>query len=361
MFWALDMHYFHSREESAEILRRALHLMAPHKAAFHPLSYALWYEHAADLNPSLSRDLEKYAIPGAPLSERDVARLYALHIAARDIEAFEQAQSQLRTLLEGAEGGTSSTQTAAVQFAHMLESIARRLTEPVDSSALKSMVSELLSQTQMMQQLTTEFADKLSASRLQVKAVVERLERAQTDPLRDPLTGLNSRHGFKRAADAVIASASDLDSVALLAADVDRFKKITDTYGHVIADKVLLRIAEILRTHIKPTDVASRLGGDEFVVLCPRTSSAEAAALAESIRESVSQTLISGSGGSEHAGLVSLSIGLAIGDKNETLESLRYRADAALYKAKNAGRNRVSISPQCVPQLKTAAAGKHAL
>jgi hypothetical protein len=70
---------------SVEILRLALQLMAPHKAAFHPLSYAVWYEHAADLNPGLSRDLQKFAIPDAPLGEPDVARLYALHIEARDI------------------------------------------------------------------------------------------------------------------------------------------------------------------------------------------------------------------------------------------------------------------------------------
>lgn len=356
------MHYFHSREESAEILRRALLLMAPHKAAFHPLSYALWYEHAADLNPGLSRDLGKYSIADAPLCERDVARLYALHIAARDIEAFEQAQSQLRALLEDAESEAVSAQTAAVQFTHTLESAGRKLTEPVDPAVLKSVISQLLSQTQMMQKVTTEFSEKLSAGRSEVKAVVERLERAQTEPLRDPLTGLNNRHGFQRAVDAVIASASDFDGVVLLAVDIDRFKKINDTYGHVIGDKVLLRIAEILRTHIKSADIASRLGGDEFAVLCSRTSPADAVALAENIRESVSRTLISRSDGSEHAGQVSLTIGIAIGDKNDTLESLRYRADAALYQAKNAGRNRVSLSSQCLPQLnKAAAAGKHVL
>jgi diguanylate cyclase len=117
------MRYFHSREESAEILRRALQMMAPHQAAFHPLSYALWYEHAADLNPGLSRDLEKYSLPDAPLCEPDVSRLYSLHIAARDVEAFESAQSQLRALLEDTESGAASTQTATVRFTHALDRV----------------------------------------------------------------------------------------------------------------------------------------------------------------------------------------------------------------------------------------------
>jgi diguanylate cyclase len=338
------MHYFHSREESAEILRRALQLMAPHKAAFHPLSYALWYEHAADLNPGLSRDLEKYSVPDAPLCEPDVSRLYALHIAARDVEAFERAQSQLRALLEDTASGAASTQTATVRFAHTLESVSKKLEQPVDAVALKRMVADLLSQARTMQQVTVEFSEKLTTHRSDVIDIVERLERAQTEPLRDPLTGLTNRHGFQRAADAL--TTPNLDGVTLLAADVDHFKKINDTHGHVIGDKVLLKIAEILRTHIKTDDVASRLGGDEFAVLLPRMSLSEAAELAEQIRVSVSRTLISRSDGAEYAGQVSLSIGVAVGEESDTLETLRHRADAAMYKAKDAGRNRVSLSPQ---------------
>ena len=343
------MHYFHSREESAEILRRALQLMAPHQAAFHPLSYAVWYEHAADLNPGLSRDLEKFTLPDAPLGEPDIARLYALHIAARDIEAFERAQSQLRTLLEDTATGAASAQTAAVRLTHTLEGIDRKLEQPTDAAALKRMVAELLTQVRSMQRVTSEFSEKLSTNRAEVESVVDRLERAQTEPLRDPLTGLNNRHGFQRAVDALGASGYDLDGVALLAADIDHFKKINDTHGHVIGDKVLLKIAEVLRTHTKPDDIASRLGGDEFEILLPGKSLAEAAALAEQIRVSVARTLISRSDGSEYAGQVSLSIGLAVGQKDDTLESLRNRADAAMYRAKDAGRNRVSLSSQRGP------------
>jgi diguanylate cyclase len=350
------MHYFHSREESAEILRRALQLMAPHKAAFHPLSYALWYEHAADLNPGLSRDLAKFSVTDAPLCEPDVSRLYALHIAARDVEAFERAQSQLRTLLEDSASGAATTQTAAARFTHALDSVNKKLDRPVDADALKRMVIELISQAQLIQKVTVEFSEKLTAHRTEVMKLVDRLERAQTEPLRDPLTGLNNRHGFQRAADAL--TTADLDGVALLAADVDHFKSINDTHGHVIGDKVLLKIADILRTHIKADDIASRLGGDEFAILLPGISLAEAAELAEQIRVSVARTRISRSDGAEYAGEVSLSIGLAVGEKDDTLETLRNRADAAMYKAKDAGRNRVSLSPQRGSQQAAAASMK---
>jgi diguanylate cyclase len=354
------MHYFHSREESAEILRRALHLMAPHQAAFHPLTYAIWYEHAADLNPGLSRDLEKFTLPDSRVSESDVARLYALHIAARDVEAFERAQNQLRSLLEDTASGSASTQNATARFAHALERVHRKLEEPVDAAALKGMVAELLSQTQAMQSAALQFSEKLAANRTEVMGVVDRLERAQTEPLRDPLTGLSNRHGLQRAVDARVATTSSLEGVALLAVDVDHFKKINDSHGHVIGDKVLLKIAEILRTHIKSEDIAARLGGDEFAVVLPATSLPEAVALAEKIRTAVSRMLISRSDGSEFAGQVSLSIGLAIGEENDTLESLRHRADTALYKAKGAGRNKVGLAPERDPQPHAVLAAKRA-
>jgi diguanylate cyclase len=334
--------------------------MAPHKAAFHPLSYAIWYEHAADLNPGLSRDLEKFNLPDSPLSESDVARLYALHIAARDVEAFERAQSQLRSLLEETATGATSAQTAAARFTDTLESAGRRLEQPLEAAALERIVSELLSQTRIMQKVVVQFSARLAANRTEVLGVVDRLERAQTEPLRDPLTGLSNRHGLQRAIDARVAAVSSLEGVALLAVDVDHFKKINDSHGHVIGDKVLLKIGEILRAHTKSDDIAARLGGDEFAVVLPDTSLTEAAELAERIRSAVSRTLISRADGSEYAGQVSLSIGLAIGDKSDTLESLRHRADTALYKAKGAGRNQVGLAPQRAPQPHAVATVKQA-
>ena len=75
-------------------------LMARQLAAFHPLSYALWYEHCAGMNPDLSRVLDSRLAANTALTEADVWRLYAQHIAARDMEAFERLQLQLRNLLE---------------------------------------------------------------------------------------------------------------------------------------------------------------------------------------------------------------------------------------------------------------------
>ena len=115
------MRYLENKERSTEILRLALPLMARQLAAFHPLSYALWYEHCAGINPDLSRVLDARLTSNSALTEADVWRLYAQHIAARDMEAFERLQLQLRNLLEDTAQSAASASNQAAEFGHSLE------------------------------------------------------------------------------------------------------------------------------------------------------------------------------------------------------------------------------------------------
>ena len=119
---------------------------------------------------------------------------------------------------------------------------------------------------------------------------------------------------------------------------------VNDTYGHVLGDKVIRAVAHVLRSSIKGRDVAARLGGEEFAVLLPQTSLLGAAALAEQIRRTVEQGRICRPDGDESIGQVTLSVGVAAAKPGDTLEALLERADAAMYTAKRAGRNRVSVA-----------------
>jgi diguanylate cyclase len=338
------MRYQHSREESAEFLRRALQLMSPHQAGYHPVSYAVWYEHAADLNPALTQELEKLLGTGALLSDEDICRLHALHIAGRDVQAFELAQSQLRETLGESEQQAVQAERRVKHFTLSLDDAiqeARRYAD--DGNTLTEKMGRVLAEASQLQAALGVLHQQLARQREQVDQVMERLERAQTEPLRDPLTGLKNLHGLRRAVEARASAA--LTGVAFLAADVDNFKRINDTHGHVIGDKVLAKVAEILREHLTGEDMAARLGGDEFVLFLPGKSLDDAATLAEKIRATASRTIITRPDGTQYVGAVTLSIGVAAGEPGDTLESLRHRADEALYEAKDAGRNRVALAP----------------
>ena len=342
------MRYQHSREESAEILRRALSLMSPHKAGYHPVSYAVWYEHAGDLNPGLTQELDKLLAADALLTDPEICRLHALHIAGRDVQAFELAQGQLRQVLGDSEKQSAHAERTIRRFTVSLDDALRHAPPGAESqvdggSVFTEKVTQVLAEASQLQAVLGVLHRQLTVQRQEVDRVMECLERAQTEPLRDPLTGLKNLHGLRRAVEA--CDGAGLTGTAFLAVDVDFFKRVNDTHGHVIGDKVLAKVAEILREHLTGEDMAARLGGDEFAMLLPGKSLAEAAALAEQIRATATRTVITRPDGMQYIGAVTLSIGVTVGEPTDTLESLRHRADEALYGAKDAGRNQVALAP----------------
>ena len=156
----------------------------------------------------------------------------------------------------------------------------------------------------------------------------------------DGLTGLLNRRAIEEAlAEQVQRSRRNGEAFALMMLDVDHFKAINDHHGHAVGDLALKHVAALLRHGVRDVDHLSRLGGEEFVVLLPAATPAAALALAERLRENVEGSPPTVQ---QHVLPLTVSIGLAqwAGDADEPRQLLA-RADAALYRAKAAGRNRV--------------------
>jgi diguanylate cyclase (GGDEF)-like protein/PAS domain S-box-containing protein len=174
-----------------------------------------------------------------------------------------------------------------------------------------------------------------------------RLEQAVTQleemALTDSLTGLRNKASFEARIDEEISRARRyLLPLSLLMIDIDHFKKINDDFGHPVGDEVLERIADILREGARPSDFIARYGGEEFVLILPNTDAQGAYYVAERMRETVEAAIPQPRGLTISAGVASLTPG-------ESGRSLLERADEALYRAKNAGRNRVSVAESAVP------------
>lgn len=153
----------------------------------------------------------------------------------------------------------------------------------------------------------------------------------------DSLTGLWNRRLFdRRIVEEAARAARDGTPMSLLILDLDRFKLVNDTYGHVDGDVVLRTISRIVHDAFRLSDVVCRYGGEEIAIIAPNTVGTEAEKLAERTRERISQTVIPLSGAPYR---ITASIGVAElrpgGDTND----LTRRADDALYAAKRAGRN----------------------
>ncbi|MBF0102842.1 MAG: GGDEF domain-containing protein [Desulfobacterales bacterium] len=124
------------------------------------------------------------------------------------------------------------------------------------------------------------------------------------------------------------------NTLSILLMDIDHFKEVNDTYGHQCGDKVLIDIANILKDRIRKTDFVGRWGGEEFLIICTETNLSDAHFLAEGIRKIIETYNF------PIAGSKTVSFGVTERKPDDTIEHILARADAALYRAKNAGRNR---------------------
>ncbi len=165
----------------------------------------------------------------------------------------------------------------------------------------------------------------------------------ETVSVTDELTGLYNRHHFETRLEAESERADRHGSpLSMALLDLDRFKRLNDTWGHPVGDEVLKLTASVLKETIRKSDTVFRVGGEEFVVLMPDTPALGAMAAAEKIREALAAT--------HHpiAGGFTASFGVAFRDRGESTTRWYKRADIALYQAKENGRNRVVLAGETV-------------
>jgi len=155
----------------------------------------------------------------------------------------------------------------------------------------------------------------------------------------DPLTGLNNRLEFDQAlAGEILRSQRYKSPLSLMFYDIDHFKDVNDAHGHQVGDKVLIQLSRFIQGCIRDTDLLARWGGEEFVILVPGSDGQTAARFAEKLRDAIGQVVF------DTVETATCSFGVAQYADGDTAETFISRADAALYRAKINGRNRVELA-----------------
>lgn len=160
----------------------------------------------------------------------------------------------------------------------------------------------------------------------------------QSLAMTDPLTGVANRLHFTMIYEHAINMARrEQKFLGIIFFDIDHFKRINDTFGHLIGDEVLKHIPMLIKERIRKSDILARWGGEEFIILLPNTSLEETARIAENLR------LIIANESFETVGTITCSFGAAVLEQNESPDELLKRLDELLYKAKESGRNQVIV------------------
>ncbi|NRF65858.1 GGDEF domain-containing protein [Aquincola sp. S2] len=167
----------------------------------------------------------------------------------------------------------------------------------------------------------------------------ERARLMQTLATTDPLTELPNRRAMGERLHAALAAARrHAEPVTVALIDVDHFKRINDGHGHAAGDRVLVQLGRLLAADLRASDQLGRWGGEEFLLVCGHTRSSAGIELAERLRNSVAAFAFG------HGARVTVSIGVAQVESGDDADAVLARADAALYRAKDAGRNRVELA-----------------
>lgn len=338
------MKYSHSKTESAEYLRLALPLMSKHDAPLHPISYAVWYEYVSGMNHSLNMAVDALSARDTPLSGEEIEALFNQYVADVTNEAASSISQEIQRIIGGIAVSTGEVAKEAGHFGQTLLDLEKNSALPGAMIDVKSLIIS----TQAMQVSTNSLKAKLAESQREIESLREEVARARDASLLDALTGLSNRRGFNQALATCLDSLDAKDDPAaqpcLLMCDIDHFKNINDTYGHLFGDKVIRAVARVLMENVKGRDTAARYGGEEFIVLLPNTPLEGARTLAEKLRRTIEGGQIKKSGSEKVAAKVTISLGVTRYVPDESGTSFIERADKALYAAKHVGRNQVYVA-----------------
>ncbi|MEL6645492.1 MAG: diguanylate cyclase [Pseudomonadota bacterium] len=284
---------------------------------------------AADLRPHLADPITSLP-PDTVLSSR-AADLYVIG-ASQNPEAGLRLLAELRARAE--------TRYAAIVLVHHIEDTETAV------NALDLGASDLIAggfdPAEMALRLKIQLHRKHSADRLRA-SVEDRLRLAVIDPL----TGLFNRRYADAHAERIARRADDSGQpYAVIIADIDRFKQVNDQYGHSAGDTVLIEVAQRLKNNLRPTDMVARLGGEEFLIIMPEVTTESALAAAKRLCARVRAGGIRIPAVPTALG-ITVSLGLAMGMPGESFEQVIAKADGALYDAKEAGRDTVTICAPC--------------
>ncbi len=340
------MNYTESKEQSAEILRAVIGLMAQHDASFNPLTFALWYEHVAGKNPRLSEALNATIVSHKRLSDDNVQQLFREHIAPPEHQVMSRITEQFNKAMARMAESATRTGNDAGKFGEQLSDLALVL-ESADKAKLSPHIFQARENASAMRLSAQALEQQVANSHKEIETLQAELGRVRKEALLCPLTRVLNRKGFDQTLEAIVNSAAGADdNHCLVMLDIDHFKKVNDTHGHVMGDRVIQALGEVLRACIadKKDFSVARYGGEEFAVLLPDTPIQIAETVAENIRQRVKALKIRNRRTQEVVLTVTVSAGvakLAMGDEPNTLIA---RADSALYKSKQNGRDQVTCA-----------------
>ena len=268
--------------------------------------------------------------------------------------SLNQAKASLKDLVTVFISRIGEMSENTGEYHGKIEKYVEKISQTEDLPTINAILRDVITDTKSLHLDMLRSHDELMNARRQAEAAEQKMhelevELGQVSELifQDHLTGALNRRGMEEAFTREFARAKRGQtpvSVALL--DVDHFKKLNDTLGHDVGDQALVHLTKVIKEILRPVDVVARYGGEEFVIILPDTNATDGVSIITRLQRDLTKRFFLHE---NEKVLITFSAGVAQREAMETAETMIARADAALYRAKQAGRNRVYLAQAANP------------
>ncbi len=346
----LDNLYQDSIESSGQFLRMALQQISRYKLPYNPITYSVWYEYASGKNQQLAEAIGQLERESKEISFETILSLFREYIADQQVLQAEKKTREFQSILTEMTRHLGTSGSRLDNQGNMLEAYAKELGHTTSMEEISAAAKEIVSKTKSMVQDSQSLKQEMDQTATVIDTLKKELEGIKQAAKTDMLTGLLNRRGFDAAISSAVAHSKQNNTpLSVVITDIDHFKKVNDTHGHLIGDNVLKMLSKLLQDHIKGKDIAARFGGEEFIMVLPETPLEGAFVLAEQIRLNLRNMRWRTKDSGTSIGHITISLGVAQYRSGEPLEDLIERSDNALYYAKENGRNRTSTELDIAP------------
>ncbi|MDJ0806371.1 MAG: GGDEF domain-containing protein [Gammaproteobacteria bacterium] len=331
-----------SPKQILEYYKQAQKFLLEHKIPPTPANYTVAYEYVAARHPDLNQQIDQQIERGGSMDGYFLTALFDRHFQNNDMQKLDTHVTDINQILHQTlqEIGTASDDLAS--YERRLETQITQLNEKPELSNFRGIAANLLQATQQTQQVSNRLINQLEESNHEITKLQSELEDARREASTDALTGLCNRKALNNKLDQLLDAELDVSTpLSILMLDIDHFKQFNDSYGHLIGDEVIRKVADTLKQLTSEQGIAARYGGEEFIVVMPNTDIEQALSQANAIHQAVAQISLIRRKSQQRLPGITVSVGAACMRQGEAREDLLERADQALYAAKSGGRNRV--------------------